>query len=139
MADSREPQDFDEFPHDLEEFLEDVPEEKRGPIIRMMGMSMQMSRVVSPEAELMRKMTPENIDNFLDGQKKAQEYGYKEGIANKIFYGFIVVIVLAFIVGLVVLLKDKPDILEKVLYSVGGLIVGLIGGYGYGRTKRPDD
>lgn len=139
MSDQHQPRDFNELPQDLEEFLEGVPEDKREPINRMIGMSMQMSRVVTPEAELMRKMTPDNIDNFLEGQKKAQEYDYKEGIANKFFYSFIIVVVLAFIVGLVILLKNKPDLLEKVLCTVGGLITGLLGGYGFGRSKNTNN
>lgn len=121
---------------EMDEILDGMPEEDQKQLTRMVGLSMQMSRVVSPEAELMRKMTPENIESYLDGQKKAQEYSYQEGRDNKIFYGIVIFAVLVFILILVVLLKDKSEILEKVLYSVGGLIAGLIGGYGYGKTKR---
>ena len=44
-----------------------------------------------------------------------------------------------FIIVLVFLLGDKADILEKVLYTIGGLIVGAFGGYGFGKTKRNDE
>ena len=46
---------------------------------------------------------------------------------------------MVFIVVLVFLLSDKPDVLEKVLYTLGGLIVGAFGGYGFGKTKKDDE
>lgn len=33
------------------------------------------------------------------------------------------------------LLKDNPDIMEKVIYAAGGLIAGPVGGYGIGKNK----
>lgn len=50
-----------------------------------------------------------------------------------------VLLFMIFIVILVNLLIDKPDILEKVLYTMGGLIVGAFGGYGFGKTKKDDE
>ena len=41
-----------------------------------------------------------------------------------------------FVIALVILLKDNPDVLEKVIYAGGGLIAGAFGGYGYGKNKR---
>ena len=89
--------------------------------------------------ELMKKMTSQNIDTFLEGQKAAMEYEFKESRENKIFLGIVVLLFMIFIIVLVFLLGDKPDILEKVLYTIGGLIVGAFGGYGFGKTKRNDE
>jgi len=36
------------------------------------------------------------------------------------------------------LYRDQPDMVEKILYAVGGLTAGLFGGYGYGKTKRAE-
>lgn len=93
----------------------------------------------SPEMELMKKMTSQNIETFLDGQKSAMEYQFKESRDNKIFIGIVVFLFMVFIVVLVFLLCDKPDVLEKVLYTLGGLIVGAFGGYGFGKTKKDDE
>ena len=93
----------------------------------------------SPEMELMKKMTSQNIDTFLEGQKAAMEYEFKESRENKIFLGIVVLLFMIFIIVLVFLLGDKPDILEKVLYTIGGLIVGAFGGYGFVKTKRNDE
>lgn len=136
------PQTTDEKIEDalINDLIEKVPVEDRQEARKMMSLSMQMSRVMatSPEMELMKKMTSENIETFLEGQKEAMGYQFKEGRETKIFLCIIVLIFLIFIVVLVNLLKDKPDILEKVLYSMGGLIVGGFGGYGFGKTKKDE-
>lgn len=67
------------------------------------------------------------------------EYQFKESRDNKIFIGIVVFLFMVFIVVLVFLLCDKPDVLEKVLYTLGGLIVGAFGGYGFGKTKKDDE
>ena len=121
----------------INDVIEKVPEEDRHEVKKMMTMSMQMGRVMSasPEMELMKKMTSQNIDTFLEGQKAE----FKESRENKIFLGIVVLLFMIFIIVLVFLLGDKPDILEKVLYTIGGLIVGAFGGYGFGKTKRNDE
>lgn len=125
----------------IEDVVEKVPEEDRHEVRKMMTLTMQMGRVMSasPEMELMKKMTPKHIEMFLEGQKEAMTYQFKAERESKIFLGIMVLLFMIFIVILVTLLIDKPDILEKVLYTMGGLIVGAFGGYGFGKTKRDDE
>lgn len=122
----------------IDDVVQKVPEEDRHEVRRMMSLTMQMGRVMSssPEMELMKNMTSQNIDKFLDGQQAAMQYQFKEGREGKIFLGAMALLFMVFIVVLIFLLKDKPDILEKVLYSMGGLIVGAFGGYGFGKSKK---
>ena len=124
----------------INDVIEKIPEEDRPEVRKMMSMTMQMGKVMSasPEMELMKKMTSQNIESFLDGQKTAMEYQFKENRENKIFMGFMVLLFMVFIIILVNILSDKPDILEKVLYTLGGLIVGAFGGYGFGKTKHEE-
>lgn len=122
----------------FDEILEGIPKEERHEVKKMIGMSMQMGRVMSPEMELMKKMTPEHVSDFLDTQKKAMEHQFEESRDNKIFIVIIMILILIFILALIFLLRDKPSIMEKVLYTLGGLITGLFGGYGYGKTKNDD-
>ncbi len=121
-------------PEEFEKFVESAPEGIRHEL-KQMGMFMQMSGRVSPEAELMKKMQPEHVTAFLDGQREASQNQFKESRERKIFLAFILVMVLIFVVVLVIILKEKPDLLEKVLYTLGGLLTGLIGGYGYGKSR----
>lgn len=126
------------FDSDFDEILEGIPAEERHEVRRIMGMSMKMGGIISPEMELMKKMTPEHVTEFLTTQKKAMENQYIENRENKIFLFLVLLIVLAFIVILIILLKDNPEMMEKVLFSLGGLVTGLFGGYGLGRYKRDD-
>lgn len=125
-----------EVSKEIEEILEEIPQEARHEVKKMIGMSMQMGGVISPQMELMKKMTPEHVSEFLIGQREALNNEFKESRENKIFAGFVLVVIMIFIVIIVVLLKENPEIMEKVLYTLGGLITGLLGGYGFGKTKR---
>lgn len=124
----------------INDVIDKVPEEDRHEVRKMMGMTMQMGRVMSssPEMELMKKMTSENIESFLENQKEELKYTFKEGRDNKIFLGIALFLFMIFIIILVLMLKDTPDILEKVLYTLGGLIVGAFGGYGFGKSRKEE-
>lgn len=124
---------------DIDEILEDIPKEARHEVKKMIGMSMQMSGRLSPEYELMKKMTPENVSEFLEGQKLESQHQFQANRDNKILLGFSLVVVLIFIVVLVIILRDNPDTMEKVLYALIGLVTGLFGGYGFGRRKSEED
>lgn len=132
-----EPTEDDEnlIDKELDSILENVPKEGRHEVKKMIGMSMQMGGIISPQMELMKKMTPEHVSEFLDTQKMTMQNQFKENRENKIFLFSVLTIVLIFIVVLIVLLKDKPEIMEKVLYALGGLITGILGGYGLGKSK----
>lgn len=123
------------IPKEIEEILDDIPQEARHEVKKMIGMSMQMGGVFSPQLELMKKMTSEHVSEFLEGQREASNNEFKESRDNKFFMAFVITIVLVFIIVLVFLLKNNPEVMEKVLYTLGGLLAGLFGGYGYGKTK----
>lgn len=128
----------EDFGNEMDSLLEGLPKESRHEVRKLVGMSMQMGGVISPQIELMKKMTSEHVTEFLDTQKKAMENQFKESRENKIFLFAVLVVTLIFIILLVFLLKDKPDIMEKVLFTLGGLITGLFGGYGIGKSKKDD-
>ena len=122
----------------LEAILDDIPQESRHEVKKMIGLSMQMGGVISPQIELMKKMTPEHVTAFLEGQREANNNQFKESRDNKLFILGLILIILIFIVITILLLRDKPNVLEKILYTSGGLIAGAFGGYGAGRIKRDD-
>lgn len=126
----------EDFSKSIDDVLKNVPKEERRIIKRTIGMSMQMGSAMSPEMELMKKMTPEHVSEFLSTQKEAMQNDYKEKNYNKLFLLLVLLISLVFIILLIYLLKNNPEILEKVLILLGGLIPGLFGGYGFGKTKR---
>lgn len=90
------------------------------------------------ENPLVKKITEEHISSFLEGSKQNMELEYKDKKQNKIFVGLIILAVMIFIVILILLLKDTPELMEKIICTFVGLITGIIGGYGFGKNKGDD-
>lgn len=128
----------DTLEDDLDTLLSNIQGEDRHTVRKMIGMSMQMGGVISPQLELMKKMTPDHISEFLQGQREATKFQFKENRENKIFFGIILIIALVFVVIVILLLKDTPEIMEKILYTAGGFVLGVLGGYGFGKTRNND-
>lgn len=133
-AESDDEKDVD-IPEGVQEILDDLPADKRKVVKRT---AIQMMGVMQRENPLLKKITEKHIDQFLEGSKIQMQEEYKEQHEKKIFLVIVLLIALVFIVALVVLLKDNPDILEKVLYTLGGVITGAFGGYGIGKNARDD-
>lgn len=124
---------------EIEEALESVPPEHRKVIERMMiSSSVQMRGVVSPETAVMKKITPEHISQYLDGAEQEMKNSYKEKFHKKVFTFLSMIIAMIFFVIIIVLLKDMPDVMEKIIYTVGGVIAGAFGGYGLGKNQREE-
>ena len=112
---------------ELEDVLDSVPPEHRKVIEKMMiSSSVQMRSMVSPETTVMKKLTSEHISRYLDGAELEIKsiYFFNNDCRN----GFFIIIV--------VLLKDTPDIMEKFIYTVGGVVIGAFGGYRFGKNKN---
>lgn len=101
-------------------------------MIRMMG-------VMKQENPILKKITSEHIDKFLDGSKLELQEAYKEKHERKVFIFCSLIVALIFIFALTWLLKDSEELLEKILYALGGLVAGAFGGYGYGKKSSEDD
>lgn len=124
---------------EIEEALESVPPEHRKVIERMMiSSSVQMRSIVSPETAVMKKITEEHISQYLDGAEQEMKNSYKEKFHKKVFTFLSMIIAMIFFIIIIVLLKDVPDIMEKVIYTVGGVIAGAFGGYGLGKNQRAE-
>lgn len=123
---------------EINEILESVPEEQKGTILKMMISSVQMKSMSSSENTISKKITEEHITQFLDVSKADMENSYAEKKQKKIFVFASLFLVMVFFVIIIILLKDIPDVMEKIIYSVVGLVAGAIGGYGYGKIKKDD-
>lgn len=95
--------------------------------------------VARQENPIVKKITPEHIDKYLDGTKLELQESYKEKHERKIFNLLILIVALVFIIVLTWMLKDNEAILEKILYTLGGLVAGAFGGYGYGKKSNEDE
>ncbi len=124
---------------DFERALESVPEENRRIIERFVFSSIQMRDVSSPESFVMKQITPEHITKYLDGAEQEMKNSYKEQSQRKIFTLITVLAIMAFLIAIIIILKDNPDVMEKIIYAAGGVIAGAFGGYGLGIEKGKKD
>lgn len=91
-----------------------------------------------PEAVVMKKLTPEHISQFLDGASQEMQKSYAERFHKKIFTFLTMIVAMIFFVVIIMLLRDDTDVMEKVIYAVGGVCAGAFGGYGLAK-KNGDD
>lgn len=121
----------------LEDVLENVPPEHRKVIEKMMiSSSIRMGSIFSPEATVMEKLTQDHITKFLDSSELEMEKSYSEKFHRKIFTFLTMIVAMIFFIILIILLKDNPDVMEKIVYIVGGVVIGAFGGYGFGKNKN---
>ena len=95
---------------------------------------------VSPQLELMRRLTPENIDHYFESQNLYTQLTYKGDRDNKIMVITCVLLAIVTIFGVIILLHDLPETMENILLSIISLFIGLIGGgaggYSLGLSKK---
>ena len=120
-------------------FLSMLPPEQRKIIERMMiSSSVQMRSITSPETTVMKKLTSDHISKYLEGAELEMKNSYAEKLHRKIFTFLTMIVAMIFLVILVVLLKDTPDVMEKIIYIVGGVVIGAFGGYGFGKNRSDE-
>ena len=111
-------------------------ESKEHELIEMSQVMATLSQI-SSGTDFSDKITTEHITRYLDGAEQNMTLAFEEKKHSKYFILALAIIVSIVFIILVVILKDKPDVLEKLIYSVGGLFTGFAGGYGLGK-KRED-
>lgn len=72
-------------------------------------------------------------ESFDDGR---QNNDFLEGKSNRAycFWAFVLILILTIVV--LVLFKDKPEVLIPVLTGLGGLFSGFLGGWGLGKKQK---
>lgn len=123
---------------ELEQVLKNAPPQDREVIERLIVSSFQMREISSPETAVMKKITSEHITKYLEGAETDMKNSYKEKFQKKIFAFLTIVVAMIFFVIVILLLKDKPEIMEKIIYTLGGVIAGAFGGYGFGKRNNDD-
>lgn len=116
----------------IENLIGNIPEEDRNFALSVMRMSIEN---VSPQLELSKKMTSEHITEFLEGQREASNNDYKERHEIRLIGVILVIVAMVFVVTIIVILKNNPDVMKEVLAAIIGLVTGALGGYGYARQK----
>lgn len=119
------------------EILEKIPKEAQGKLISSFELMMEGS--ASPISPLMKKIQPEHITSFLEGQKEGQMKEYQDRRDNKVFIVVLVALGIAAFITIIVLLRNNAETMEKIIYAVGGLLAGAFGGFGLGKNRSSNE
>ena len=129
----------DLLPEDISQVLEGLPNEKRATIERTIVSQFAMiSSRSSPELEISKKITSDHITKLLETQSKGMDYSFKDEKNKRWFYLGLIALVSAVVIALVVILKNNPEVMEKVLIGLGSAIAGAAGGYGIKAARDKD-
>ena len=120
---------------ELEKQMKALPQEQQT-MIRAMMTSVQLTNQSNPESNLAKQWRPEHIQTYLDGARESMQNEYKDKQHKRWFSLAFVLIAAAVVAFVILVLKDQPDVMEKILYAAGGVIAGALGGYGYGKSKQ---
>jgi len=123
------------------EIIDGIPKNASPEVRRILERSYEsitmMSGMVGPrESAIEKQVRPEHIPQFIELKEKEAQLAYKDNNSNRIYKIAAGIIGGGVIITVLVLFRDKPEMVEKILYAVGGLAAGAFGGYGYGKTKR---
>lgn len=86
-----------------------------------------------PRYEFTERLTEAHIDKLLDIERDGEQLEYKDRNWQRGFFMISFLILVGFLITVLVLFRDKPNVLAPIISGVGGLISGFIGGIGYGK------
>lgn len=117
-------------PDDMESLIDNYPPE----IIKQ---SLTIASIMqnSPESSISEKITEEHIGKYLDSSHRNMELSYQDKNKQRIFTLLITLMLIGLIISIMIIFKSNPEMVEKILYAIGGFLAGSAGGYGYGRSK----
>ena len=87
----------------------------------------QVLTLATKHDERQFELSKQNLTADNDHRKLTTQLSFFGGIA-----------VLGLVVFLVCIFKDKPEVLTPILSGLGGLIVGGLGGFGFGKAKKDE-
>lgn len=85
------------------------------------------------------KITSEHITELLDGSRENMRLGYAEKQSKRWFALAFLVITVVTVFAVILVLKDKPDIMEKIVYCLISAVFAGGGGYGLGLANGKKD
>lgn len=127
------------LPDEIAPFIEKLPEEDRNTFKQLWVSQFSMISRISPEYDIARKVTSEHIDKLLDRDSKELDKIFKDRSQRRGFTLLLTVLASAVLIALVLLLKDNPEFMEKIITIAFSGILGAAGGYGLGINKNRND
>lgn len=125
----------EELPPEVEQIIGDMPEEHRAQVRQMFSVHTAMMTRTSPQAEMMKKISPETLDKMIENEARETAMEYRD--RNSARWATIIMLVIgaAFLIAVVYFLREDPEILKEIVVPFVTLIAGALGGYGFGYSK----
>jgi len=121
---------------DIEENASEAMEEMPKEVRRTMQAMSIMMRSGPAESPIAKKITEEHITKHLELEEKGLELAYKDK-ANNRWLVIAVVVCLTVLAGFVLFLfHDDADVVLRIFLPIITGLVGVGGGYGFGKSKR---
>lgn len=129
------------LPEEVSEVLNEIPmaNDQRKMIEALFVSQTSMISRVSPEIEVSKKVTSEHISTMLDTEQQAMKHTFEDRKQSRIFNGFVILAACAVLIALVILLRDNPAVMEKIITAVVSALLGGGAGYGLGMIKNKND
>lgn len=124
-----------EIPKVIEDAIDSIPDKEQANVMRKV-LSMQFGMISkTPENSISKQIKPEHITQYIETSKEAMEKEYKEKHELKLFQAFIFTVICIVFIAVIIILKNQPDYMEKIVYALLGFGAGIFGGYGIGYKK----
>lgn len=94
---------------------------------------------VGSDMAIAEKLTPEHITQVLEGSREQMRNEFAEKKSKRRYSIIYLALAMIFVLAVILILKDSPDVMENVIYALGGLLTGGLGGYGIGTRKKDDE
>lgn len=125
----------EELPPEVEQIIDEMPEEHQAQARQMFSVHTAMMMRTSPQAEMMKKLSPETLDKMIENEGKAAEMEFKDRKSARWTTTILVLIGAIFLLVLVYFLKEDTDVLKEIVVPFVTLLAGALGGYGFGYSK----
>ena len=118
----------------FQEVLEHIPVEQREFIEQSLSIATCFQN--SPESAVSKKINEEHISTFLKDSGDNMRLTHKGQTQNRILTFAIAFLLVFFFCFIIWVFKNYPDVVEKLIFTAGGVIVGGLGGFGFGKFQH---
>jgi len=120
--------------------LDEMPKQ-----VQFMQRTMMAIMERTSESSVANKITEKHIEQMLDiqrsgvdNQRLGMELQVKDNDRNRLLALAVVLAILALAALVLILYKDQPDMVQKIIIPAITFIAGAGGGYGLGKSKRAE-
>jgi len=117
--------------------LDSLPERDKADVLKFL-------MVVKDKKSLEDLMIPEHVPSKIEADRQKVELEHKDKARKQILVSIIALTALLGLMAIITIVllvySDQPDFVEKLIYSIGGAVIGALSGglagFNFGKSKR---